>query len=69
MTDHEQACALTDAGQQVTEPLFGEKRVFQSAEVELQNSSHRVDVVIALVVSQGVISWENIQDKVGRRQT
>lgn len=55
--------ALTYAGQELTEPLFREQRVFQAAEVELQNSSHRVDVVIALVVSQGVVSWKNTQDK------
>lgn len=49
-------CVLTDAGQQVIEPLFGEKRVLQTTEVKFENASHRVDVMIVLIIRQRVVS-------------
>lgn len=49
-------CVLTDARQQLIEPLFGEKRVLQTAEVKFENASHRVDVMTVLIVRQGVVS-------------
>jgi len=65
---HEVVCALigrvcsdwsvlTDAGDEVIEPLLGEQRVLQAPEVKLQHSSHRVDVVVALLVNQRVVTW------------
>lgn len=53
---NEDARVLTDAGQQIIEPLFGEKRVLQTAEVKFENASHRVDVVIILIIRQWVVS-------------
>lgn len=47
---------LTDAGEQIVEPLFGEQRVLQTPEVELENAGHRVDVMIVLIVCQRVVS-------------
>lgn len=47
---------LTDARQQIIEPLFGEKRVLQTTEVKFENAGHRVDVMIVIIVRQGVIS-------------
>lgn len=52
----ENVCVLTDAGQQIIEPLFGEKRVLQTTEVKFENASHRVDVVIILIIRQRVVS-------------
>lgn len=51
-------CSLTDAGQQLIEPLFGEKRVFQTTEVKFENAGHRVDIVVILIVCQRVVSLE-----------
>lgn len=47
---------LTDAGQQIIEPLFGEKRVLQTTEVKFENAGHWVDVMIILIVRQRVVS-------------
>lgn len=51
-------CVLTDAGQQVIKPLFGEKRVLQATEVKFENASHRVDVVIILLICQRIVSLD-----------
>lgn len=47
---------LTDAGEQIIEPLFGEERVLQTPEVKFENTSHRVDVMIILIIRQRVVS-------------
>lgn len=47
---------LTDTGQQIVESFFGEKRVFQTTKVKFENSSHRVDVMITLIICQRVIA-------------
>lgn len=47
---------LTDAGHQVVEDVLGEERVFQPPEVELQDASYGVHVMVVLVPSQGVLS-------------
>lgn len=47
---------LTDAGHQVVEDVLREERVFQSPEVELQDTSYGVHVVVILVPCQGVLS-------------
>lgn len=56
LTDNRQKYVLTDARQQLIEPLFGEKRVLQTSEVQFENASHRIDVMIILIVCQRVIS-------------
>lgn len=48
---------LTDAGDEVVEPLLWKQRVLQTPEVKLQHSGHRVDVVVALLVDQRVVAW------------
>lgn len=53
----ENVCVLTDAGQQLIEPLFGEKRILQTTEVKFEDASHRVDVMIILIIGQRVVSW------------
>ena len=47
---------LTDAGHQVVEDVLGEERVLQPPEVQLQDASYGVHVVVILVSSQGVLS-------------
>lgn len=49
-------CSLTDAGEQVIEPLFGEQRVLQTPEVKFENASHWIDVMIVLIIRQRVVS-------------
>lgn len=48
---------LTDGGDQIQEALLGEKRVLQPSEIQLENASHRVDVMIALIINQWVLTW------------
>lgn len=48
---------LTDCGDQIKEALLGEKRVLQPSEIQLENASHRVDVMIALIINQWVLTW------------
>lgn len=55
-------CVLTDACQQIIEPLFGEKRVLQATEVKFENASHRVDVMIILVIRQRVVSYKTSEE-------
>ena len=52
----EYSTVLTDAGDEVIKPFLGKQRVLQTSEVELQHSSHRVDVTVALLVNQRVIT-------------
>ena len=47
---------LTGGGDELEEQLLGEQGVLQTPEVQLQDPGHRVDVVVALVVHQGVLS-------------
>lgn len=47
---------LTDTGNEVVEAIFWKQRVFQSSEVKLQHSGHRVDVMVALLVNQRVVT-------------
>ena len=47
---------LTDAGQQVVEPLLGEEGVLQTPEVQFENAGHRVDVMVVLLISQRVVA-------------
>lgn len=49
---------LTDAGCQVMEDVLREERVFQPPEVKLQDTCDGVHVMVILVTSQGVFSWE-----------
>lgn len=49
---------LTDAGDQVIEPFLWEQRVLQTPEVELQHPGHWVDVMVALLVNQRVVTWK-----------
>lgn len=51
-------CVLTDAGEQIIEPLFGEERVLQAPEVKFENASHRIDVMIVLIIRQRVVSCD-----------
>lgn len=48
---------LTDTGEEVVKPVLGEQRVLQTPEVELQHSGDRVDVVVALLIDQRVVTW------------
>lgn len=48
---------LTDGGDEVQEAFLWEERVLQSSEVKLEHSSHRVDVMLILVVNQGIFTW------------
>lgn len=52
----EEWTGLTDAGNEVVEALLGEERVLQASEVELQHAGHRVDVSVALLVNQRVVT-------------
>lgn len=52
--------ALTDAGDEIVELLLGEKRVVQVAEVHFQHARYRVNVMVVLLVSQGVVAWETV---------
>jgi len=47
---------LTDADEQVVEPLLGEEGVLQTPEVQLEDAGHRVDVVVVLLVRQRVVT-------------
>lgn len=49
---------LTDAGDEVIEPFLWKQRVLQTPEVELQHPGHRVDVMVALLVNQRVVTWK-----------
>lgn len=51
------SATLTDAGDEVVEPVAGEERVPQAAEVQLQDPGHRVDVTVAFLVDQRVVTW------------
>lgn len=48
---------LTDGRDKVQEPLLWEERVLQSSEVQLQYPCHRVDIVLILVINQGIFTW------------
>lgn len=48
---------LTDGRNEVQETLFREERVLQSSEIQLQHSRHWVDVMLVLVVYQGIFTW------------
>ncbi len=48
---------LTDGGDQIQEALLGENRVLQPSEIQLENASRRVDVMIALIINQWVLTW------------
>lgn len=48
---------LTDAGNEVVEPVLWKQRVLQTPEVQLQHPGHRVDVVVALLVYERVVTW------------
>ena len=52
-----QRLVLTDTGDEVVKPFLREQWVLQTPEVELQYSSHRVDVMVALLINQRVITW------------
>lgn len=54
---HKNVYVLTDAGEQIIEPLFGEKRVLQTTEIKFEDASHWVDIMIVLIIRQWVISW------------
>ena len=47
---------LTDTGNEVVEPFLGKEGVLQPPEVELQHTGHRVDVMVILLVNQGVVT-------------
>lgn len=47
---------LTGRGYEIEESLLGEQRVFQAPEVEFQDSGHRVDVLVRLVISQWILT-------------
>lgn len=49
-------CVLTDAREQIIEPLLGEQRVLQTTEVQFEDAGNRVDVMIVLLVRQGIVS-------------
>lgn len=55
LTDAEKH-ALTDAGDEIVELLLWEKRVVQVTEVHFQHARHRVNVMVILLVSQGVVA-------------
>lgn len=46
---------LTGCRYEIKETLLREQRVFQPPEIELQNTCHRVDVVISLVIHQWIL--------------
>lgn len=46
---------LTGCGYEIEESLLGEQRVFQAPEVEFQDSCHRVDVLVRLVINQRIL--------------
>lgn len=54
---------LTDAGDEVIKPVLGKQRVLQTPEVELQHSSHRINVMVAFLVNQRIVTWTR-----GRRE-
>lgn len=49
---------LTDAGEQIIEPLFREKRVLQTTEIKFEDASYWVDIMVVLIIRQWVISWD-----------
>lgn len=50
-------CAwLTDGRDEIQEALFWEERVLQSSEIQLQHSCHWVNVMLILVVNQGIFT-------------
>lgn len=51
-------CALTDGGDEVIKPLLRKEGVLQTSEVKFENSSHRVDIMVILIICQRVIAWE-----------
>lgn len=53
-----QTAVLTDAGDEVIKSFLWKQRVLQTPKVELQHPGHRVDVVVALLVNQRVITWK-----------
>lgn len=53
----QQTQVLTDAGDEVVEAFLWKQRIFQTPEVKLQHSGHRVDVMVAFLVHQRVVTW------------
>lgn len=51
---------LTGGGYEIEETFLREKRVFQPSKIELQDPSHRVDVVVTLVIHQGVFTCTHV---------
>ena len=53
---HTHSKKRTDGGEEVIEPLFGEEWVLKPPEVELEHASHRVNVMVVLLICQGVVA-------------
>lgn len=52
---------LTGCGYEIEETLFREQRVFQPSKIQLHDTCHRVDVVLTLIIHQGVLTCTHIQ--------
>ena len=52
----QRSASLTGGGDELEEQLLGEQGVLKTPEVQLQDPGYRVDVVVALIVHQGVLS-------------
>lgn len=59
---------LTDTGYEVMEDFLGEEGVVQASEVELQNASDGVHVVIILIPRQRVLTYRQRGKGGGRRE-
>lgn len=52
---------LTGCGYEVEETFFREQWVFQPSKIQLQHASHRVDVVITLIIHQRVLTCAHVK--------
>lgn len=53
--------ALTDAGDEVIKPVLWKEGVLQTSEVEFENSCHRVNIMVILIICERVVAWETQQ--------
>lgn len=61
--DQVQRQVLTDTGDEVVEAIFRKQRVLQPSEVQLQHSGHRVNVMVAFLVNQRVVTLKGGKKK------
>jgi len=52
----EEESLLTDTRNEVVKPFLRKEGVFQPTEVQFQNTGHRVNIMVALVIGQRILT-------------